>query len=197
MIAGVTILQVAEIVATGYGRTVAEICADLRDKDLQRARHVTFWLARSVCGAERGVIARTLGNRDPNTVAIGLTAIDKARAIDPVLALELEAYRVTIERLAEAKLLENFEGFDGHALARMIRMSPRAASRVSERDIKLMAQHVLRIHDTLQRAAALVRLLASQACRDEALIASAAGFLAIDLEALGVIQPEKEKTNAA
>ncbi|MFT4098804.1 MAG: helix-turn-helix domain-containing protein [Rhodoblastus sp.] len=193
----VTIRHVMNVVAAAYSLTLPQLMSDTKAREIVHARQIGYWLARRHTPATSSSVGRAF-RKDPTTVLAGIVAVE-ARRRDPGFALELAALDATIATLVRTNALAAIGYVDGLAVARRIDSAlAREAPQASVVDIAALARRVIDAEAALERAATLVGLLADpQAFRDEARLAAAAGLLAIDLEALGVIQPEQEKPHVA
>jgi chromosomal replication initiator protein len=92
---GGTSRTVLEAVARLYRIDAHEIVGPSRSAEIARPRFVAYWLLRRVCGWSAARVGRTFG-RDESTVNHGLRVIERARAAEPALAVDLEVLRARL-----------------------------------------------------------------------------------------------------
>lgn len=81
----VFIKDIIRVVCREIGVSRAEMLADRRQKSIVNARHIVFWLAKTLTARSLPEIGRLAGNRDHTTVLHGIRRIERLRHEDEVI----------------------------------------------------------------------------------------------------------------
>ena len=94
-----SIRRIAKVVCDYYGITYIDLNGQRRTKQCAKARHVAFYLARSLTGMSFMQVGKLIGGRDHTTVMHGFERIEEQRKADGAMNDEISELERTLKTM--------------------------------------------------------------------------------------------------
>ena len=92
------LIDIRAAICSAYGFTRPELVSSRRTKDIVRARHIAFYIAKKHTTNSYPLIGRFFGDRDHTTVMHGVRKIERELKTDPKLQAEIAAIAATLSQ---------------------------------------------------------------------------------------------------